>query len=996
MKESLGLKKDNKSKAEEFLKIAKKSGKAKATSSTKDLSVSVKPKRSVTIDILRTIAVVLMILTHVTALVFNFEGGEILQLLSLAGGTLCFTFFLLLSGVGLYFSYVKKTDPEEITFKRHGLFIRSVEILIVYYIVASFSMFVLEQGFFGSPSSEWIRDFLRIAAFQRFPDFTEFLITLSIVMFISIFLKGFFDWISKSLVSTTVISVVAYLMGFFLYEVEFEYEPLNYVKGVFAGFSDLHLFPLLQYFGIFIFGIYIGRKILSKAADRKKYLDLGFVGLMCVIFYGISSYFTFYESSTSSVLIDASVYSGRFPPSAPFLALGLGTFIFGLIAFEFLFRRSNLITNPIRNASLFISKNALDFFVLHIVLLLGAKLIAENFFDFDFSTGSSLLIYLLTILIVIVSSLLIMLKHATIDVFFRVSPMNFDVSLFKFVMIIFFLVAVFFGINREVVTINANKISVGAEVLEKQVVTDIDNVWFDDEYVGRAEISVEDDDIVNKDNWVYIDIDHVDYLSAENSFYEDGRDLRIVRLKNDNFTDVPVVIKEPNTIRTRILFKVENDPDDQYFLYFGNEFAPEVKKSSSESNLEFAEEVRLIDIEVRPLRIDLEKNWYLRGFRNSTQYETMNFEFLDTSAERLLINFVVLDVNESIVKSGVLNANDVLSGRISMDTSDLTVGQYFLQLSSIRFDDSLEILNSKKHRFFTSYPLFVNWSIDWEGFGVNQSDLDVIVNISDTYNIPITHYFNPVIFIPGVMDPGLANYYKNWVMNRAAVAGDEIGLHNHLTPQLLSEVGVDANPEAQIVGIGRDETALNGYDKEELTELIDWSVNKFIEVGLGIPKSYRAGAWMVNPELLQVLDEFGFNYDSSGRTGGYLTRSAGSTPIPWNLQATTKPYRPNVNDINSAASPRLTLWEFPNNGADSFWFSLEELIDRFNVNFETTMASPQVVTYLSHPHGFEYYDSAKIRGLLDHVKQYRFDLDKGPVIQTTLEDVYNDYNLSTF
>ena len=376
--------------------------------------------------------------------------------------------------------------------------------------------------------------------------------------------------------------------------------------------------------------------------------------------------------------------------------------------------------------------------------------------------------------------------------------------------------------------------------------------------------------------------------------------------------------------------------------------------------------------------------------------------------------------------------------------SDLEPGRYAIQATYVLFENSLQVVTSNIAYVNVSYPLFVNWSLDWEGFGVSSTDLDDIDDIATTFNMPVTQYFNPRIYIANqysafAVDPGTSNWMTNWVIERRNTRGDEIGLHIHMYPDLEAAVeedyiirnnlaptveetegGVDEEQEqeqidatpvfdispsqgSKIVGIARDENVIHGYSEEELEIVFEWSVRQFEERGLGVPISFRSGAWMSGPQVLKALQDAGFKIDSTARTPGVLNPSnASSTPIPWNVGVTQKPYYPNVSNINSSASPTLSILEFPNNGADSYWFSQDDMINRFNENknaysnTEGIMISPQTVTYLSHPHSFKQFDSAKIRGTFEYIQQFRYELGSGPVVFATMADIYNEFDVSLF
>jgi hypothetical protein len=176
-----------------------------------------------------------------------------------------------------------------------------------------------------------------------------------------------------------------------------------------------------------------------------------------------------------------------------------------------------------------------------------------------------------------------------------------------------------------------------------------------------------------------------------------------------------------------------------------------------------------------------------------------------------------------------------------------------------------------------------------------------------------------------------------------------------------------------------------------MNTILDWSVQKFEEKGLSTPTMFRAGGWFADETTLEALNDYGFVLDSSGRTTFVFGKNNVTTP--WNLLATTQPYYPNRYDQNSAVGDTLGLWEFPNNGGDSWAFSQEEMYGRYRENYTgAPVSEKRVVTFISHPDWF-YMDKPKMDGLLTSIESDLYSDDTGPVIFATLEEVYNIWSI---
>ncbi len=940
------------------------------------------------LDWLRSIAILLMVFTHVTSIFYSFKNDNFIEYISLAGGTLCFTLFLFVSGGSTYIS----TDGFE-KVKGSKIVRKSLNILLVYYLTATISLWAFNLGFPGEISIEWVREFVRLFFFQKIPPYTEYLLPFFIISISILFYKKIYKAISENLVILTLTSAIFYSIGFLIFSIDFGDRRLNILKAILGGHNDIHTFPVLQYVVIFFVGIYLGKLLLRRYLnnDIKALYD---IRVVAAVLGGLTVSVAFiYEFVTPITFLNYSVYTGRFPPSVTFIGIGLFVSSLLLLFFEYLDSKKLLKNGVLSKYIEFVSRNSLGFFFWHLVLIFSIKSVFdENKTDL---IDDPTIIVVLWALIVLLCVGLIIITNRIKKLFFKK-----DVSI-QFALTSLFLLSIL-TVRYAIVRNNAY-----AEVENYEVVPEVtrdlstnDSNWWDNEYYGKVEILVDKDNFLGSTNWIRVEINHSDFIEQGLSFFPDGKDLRIVKF-DEGFTEIASGFENPDTTATSIFFKVDQDSSARYYLYFGNEFPAERVQFDDLNNIRNAEYTGISGLMLKEINLDLERKWNLRGFKD-LRGDSLNFEVTSDMSELEMVEFKILNEQQEEILSGNLDDYNEIGKNYSIPIRELSVGTYFIELADIEINEDIQLIQSKRQRFFISYPIFVNWSMDWEGFGVNQEDLNDIADIVSKYGVKLTHYFNPRIYVTdqytgNAVSRELAIYYTNWVINRRNTYREEIGLHIHLYPDLLNEVGIEPVSGAGIVGIGRDEHMLQSYSVEDLVEIFEWSIEKFEENNIGMPLAFRSGAWMSGPNVLEALEEVGILIDSSGRTAGVLNPSIGaSSRIPWNLTATTKPYQPNIDDINSAAPPNFDLWEFPNNGADSYWFSAEEMISRFNQNYKTIMEEPQVVTYLSHPHQFKTFDSQKIRGLLGYIDQYDYSEDKGPAVYSTLEKVYYEYSLNLF
>jgi len=326
------------------------------------------------------------------------------------------------------------------------------------------------------------------------------------------------------------------------------------------------------------------------------------------------------------------------------------------------------------------------------------------------------------------------------------------------------------------------------------------------------------------------------------------------------------------------------------------------------------------------------------------------------------------------------------SGQINY--RDLSPGKYeIVPLVS----NSCSTLTGTAVEINVSYPVYVAWTIDWEGYYIHQEYLDDIASIADKYNAPITHFFTPRFYITKTLSSSQTKIYTDFVKSRRDEKGDSIGLHLHMFKDLWNQVDVETHDEPSWGSTYRGDDGYDvptsSYTYEEQVKLFNWSKSIFISNGLGNPTMFRAGGWFADEDTLRALQDTGFMLDSSGRTP--ISFGANQLESPWFLATTTQPYQPNLYNQNSYNLPQLTLWEFPNNGGDSWSLSGESMISRFDANYNGTYTyQKKLITFLSHPEAFK-VDSPKIKMLFEKMDIYSNKRDSGPVIYITIDDVYD-------
>ncbi|NTU70103.1 hypothetical protein HGB13_04815, partial [bacterium] len=337
-----------------------------------------------------------------------------------------------------------------------------------------------------------------------------------------------------------------------------------------------------------------------------------------------------------------------------------------------------------------------------------------------------------------------------------------------------------------------------------------------------------------------------------------------------------------------------------------------------------------------------------------------------------------------------LKQDDSGAWNTKINIKNLKPGKYQVQ-AELENDDGKT--NTQKAYFYVSYPLYITWTIDWEGFESPNEYLNNMSQVADKYEMPMTHLFNPRIYTTTQVSKERAQYFTNWVLERYKNKYEEIGMHLHWYDDFVQSAGIEVKKQYSWgnTGVGPGyETLPSNFTKEELTTMLKYGKNLLKTNGLPEPVSYRAGGWFANSDLLGALDSTGFKIDTSGKT--QYTFGPNNVESYWNLSETQKPYHPSKTNQNAELESNLKLWEVPNNGLDSYWHSDKEMIDRFNKNYNgKILDQPVQVTFLSHPNWFNQKEKQRMESVFNYTNNFLSSKDIGPAKYVTLQTIYKDW-----
>lgn len=975
-------------------------------------------KRFKSIDVLRGFAVLSMIFAHTVAFFAISEGGaakgSFVYLFGEFGGMVSFTLFLFLSGVSIYLSFFSKLgkdfSKETINRSRKKILLRGFKFLIAYYLLAFGSVLATTSILGFPPSYDWVEVIFKILTFGIIPGFVEFLIPFFLFQLIVVFGYRQLNLLIASPLVGFSISVVLYIVGVALSGVYVGEFFLESFKSILVGSQiqgAFNTFPVLQYFIVYFAGILFGRTI-SQANFRL------FKNRLLTLFVLLSSSalgsLIIINNYINNPFISLNQYDGRFPPGLGFMVLSF-TLAILVISIYLIFEK--FIPSLIKATLMSIGTEAFGFLLFHTITIFILVFLYKNSSAIISPTSQPTDIFMIYIFILIITwvsnSVKNSYKKSIFEQFGQEILWFFNPKILQNIIIV--TVVAIFGLA---LFNSSPNISVNAQeyVIKKKLISETEGpAWWDNSYKGfyQLEISASNFNFpLQRGSWVGVRIDHINLLNNGLSLKSSGEDVVVVKFNSGNgeFAILPAIYEGQSSASFDIFFKLTNSvdiSDETYFVYFGNEF-PQIRPLSEDRYLNRPDvtKVRLSERFINEVQTSVNKRWHIKTKPRAFQSASLQFE-AKVPQSLLSPNTVVSYTVSGTNLTGRMQKFSEGDYRANIVVNDLVPGVYTIYANVFNVDSGFNVYKSFASPFFVSYPIYVAWTMDWEGWDVAQGDLDEISNIADTYNMPITHFFNPRIYVKNQftinsISEERAQFLTRWVSDRQRINFEEIGMHIHMWADMVIEAGVSSRNQF-IVGTYGVDVPTYVYSEEELVKVFQWGRSKLAEYGLGAPISYRTGAWMSGVNVLNAAQKAGFIIDSSGRTGGPVNPSIpSSTRVPWNLSTNTRPYRPNNSDINSWAGPlseRMKIWEYPNNGADSYWFSAGELISRFNDNYTNKgeiMYKPQVVNYLSHPHWFISMDRWKIRGLLDYTNQFLASRDAGPVVYETLERIHADWN----
>lgn len=223
-------------------------------------------------------------------------------------------------------------------------------------------------------------------------------------------------------------------------------------------------------------------------------------------------------------------------------------------------------------------------------------------------------------------------------------------------------------------------------------------------------------------------------------------------------------------------------------------------------------------------------------------------------------------------------------------------------------------------------------SIDWEGNTLLDENIQAMQNFSKKYPQVQKVQFLNAAYVFNLSDQFSREEISS-AIRRALGPNDEFGLHIHPWQKLVESAGVtyrnqpsykDGGPSRPLNGLYGGDVPLTAYERDELAQLIDFSLETLKDLGFEGIRYFRGGGWVSSSEIFQLLYERGISYDSSAVPSYMLSALYPNTPLQRLAEQ-------NWSGVTIHSDPYRTepVWQCPNNVGLADYIDQDEAFEIF-------------------------------------------------------------------
>lgn len=245
-------------------------------------------------------------------------------------------------------------------------------------------------------------------------------------------------------------------------------------------------------------------------------------------------------------------------------------------------------------------------------------------------------------------------------------------------------------------------------------------------------------------------------------------------------------------------------------------------------------------------------------------------------------------------------------------------------------------------------------SVDWEGDDLLPENLQAMKNFRRDYpEIPLQQFLNAAYYTKSQADAvQITKSIKSVLLPK-----DEHGLHIHAWRTLVesSAVNFRQSPSFVFEGYGfkncpvdcGNDIPLTAYTTNELRKIIAHSIEILQREKFNRPKSFRAGGWQADDNVLDALAAEGFTLDSSATDAEFLKASWSKYNLYGFVAKLWSETRPTSQPYTYKTSSGLKIIELPNNACLSDYMTGSDMLKVFQSNAHNLQKNPKKDVYLS-------------------------------------------------
>lgn len=245
-------------------------------------------------------------------------------------------------------------------------------------------------------------------------------------------------------------------------------------------------------------------------------------------------------------------------------------------------------------------------------------------------------------------------------------------------------------------------------------------------------------------------------------------------------------------------------------------------------------------------------------------------------------------------------------------------------------------------------------SVDWEGDDLETQNLQAMKDFRRDYpEIPLQQFLNAAYYTKDKAD----QTQTTQLIKAVLLPKDEHGLHIHAWKNLVESSGVKFRTSPSFVMDGfmiadcatdcGQEIALTGYTNDELRKIIAHSVEILKREGFNHPKSFRAGGWQADDNVLDALAAEGFTLDSSATFADFLLPEWGKYNLHKMVKNLWEETKPTSQPYIYKTLAGRKILELPNNSCLSDYMTGSDMLKVFQSNAQFLQKNPKKNVYLS-------------------------------------------------